>query len=232
MASILRSILLALGVFAAWTAPAAQASEIDYSFDFSVRLVPQDLWGGPIQAGDRGTMTFRVDASTPSDQGGVGWARYSGAVVGGGVTLGSFAWTFGGFAENYVVIWNDQPLPPLFFEGMDFEAPLHGPALNGLEPVSFSALLLHVGTAPSDAITSLSFPTSLDLADFDTAAAGELGFYPLFGFVFGQESYILDLHDVRVTQEPPTLLLLALGIAASLFPSARRRMPLTRGRLR
>jgi hypothetical protein len=160
-------------------------------------------------------MTFRVDAATPSDQGGIGWARYSGSIIGGGVTIGSLAWTFGGHADNYVVIWNDQPVFNLLLEGIDFEAPVDGPTINDFYPVSISAMLLHFGTVPSDALTSLSFPTSLDLADFDAAANG--AFYFSYGLNFG---YYLDLHDVRVTPEPPTPLLFALALATMMYAAA------------
>lgn len=227
MSSIVRTIVLAVVASVAFASPTARASEIDYSFDVSVRSLDwQDLGDNGINPGDRGTMTFRVNAATPSDQNGTGWARYSGAIVGGGVTIGSLAWSYNRAGDNdYVAIWNDQPLGSLRFEGIEFNAPMQGPWLNDLAPAWFSLLLLHVGPTASDAITSLAFPTALDLANFDTASGGLLE----FGF-YGGPSIILDLLDVRITSEPPTLLLQALGLVAAVLARAPRGRPAGHGR--
>jgi hypothetical protein len=227
MRSILRTILVVVGTLATCAWATAQASVITYSFDFSVRALVPELQGGPVNAGDTGTVTFRVDAATPSDQGGVGWARYSGAIVGGGVTIRSLSWTFGGPGDDYVVIWNEQPLGNELVEGISFVAPLQGPSVNGWDPFSFETLLVSFNAVPSDALTSLSFPTSLDLANFQNTGAAQFFSQPFLGV-----GYYLDLNGVRVIPEPATPLLFVLGLAMAWVAGPLRRTQATHGATR
>lgn len=207
--------IVALGL--SWS-PSLWASEISYIFDFVVTDASQGPPGGGVNVGDRGTMVFVVNAATPSDP-----ARsdsttsfYPGAIVGGGATIGAEEWTFGGpdfGVSNYAMIQNDK-LPDLGGPSGDLFV-LHGPltgrsVIPGFPPIVFSAVLYASRPAPNDALTSLAFPTSLDLAQFNQIAEASIGYWNGGGV----GSYLLDIDGIRVVPEPPGFLLFALALAA------------------
>ena len=229
-----RAAVVTVGLLAFLWSPSSLASEITYIFDFVV----SGTWGSPdagVDLGDRGTMTFVVNTAAAPDPGGSSTeTKYRGAVVGGGVTIGARAWTFGGAGydflgqgANYAMVWNDVPMidPGEVLDGLFLKAPLTGPPNEyGLPAVFFSAALIARHPPPNDALTSLSLPTSLDLADFNALAEASFGFgMPgSGGSLTDTVSYNLDIEGLRVVPEPATWLCLILALAAAAATSRRR----------
>jgi hypothetical protein len=177
----------------------------------------QFLSGGPsiesdLSIGDPISASFSYDPDTADSQADPGWGRYSGAVsqvsgtYGSGFTFGSSSLPTG--EVNVTNDWGASTIDQ--FQALSgFVAGL-GPALpvSGEAPVFFG-FAVHDPTAA--VFSSDALPTSLDLADFDTANTNLS--YVALNFDNGQQARFTVTSMVFVP-EPATVLLLAGGLMA------------------
>lgn len=220
MSPFARSMLLAIAMLGLSWSPGTLAGEITYIFDFVVSEMSDYLSGGGVNIGDRGTMIFRVNAATEPSRSGPTFRDYPAAIIGGGVTIGALAWTFDGAGQgtNDATLFNDQsagPGSPFLIDLFALQGPLTGPPVNGLPPAFFSVALAAERPAPNDALASLSFPTSLDLAQFNALAQAGFGFFNGAQGIYGTDNYVLDIERIRVLPEPAALWLFAFAAAVT-----------------